>query len=132
MAVKVINYDSPCWGHNCEKYKDVEAFREAVLEICQDKQGEAIPYVFFLRELGIKKSTPRHWKECRPLNLKVLEDAKMYCDESIFKSIKSDPKLVWEYWKLTRLDDEKDIVETPTKEIFLDPDSFGEKEEFKE
>jgi hypothetical protein len=38
----------------------VDQLREEVWKVYQAKQGQVLPYRFFLRELGLKKSTPSH------------------------------------------------------------------------
>ena len=144
VAVKLVNsilrseeriimnnqaYENPCWGHNCEKYTSVDQLRTAVREVYEVKKDQILPYAFFLKELGLKKSTPQHWKTCRPLNLKILEDVETYCEESIFNGIKSKPELVFKYWELTR--HKEDVVEPTKTEELLDTDLFGDSSEFK-
>jgi len=80
-------YEDKCWGHNCERYELVDNLRTEVRKIYEETREQIIAYPFFLMKLGLKRSTPMHWKECRPLNLKILEDVKMHCDYSIFRTI---------------------------------------------
>lgn len=92
------------------------------------KGESAFTYPAFLDKLDILPSTPQHWKTCKPLNLKILETVKAWCDQTIFNSIKNEPKLVFEYWKLTK-DDNKEVTERNT-EKFIEVDSFGDQDEF--
>lgn len=69
-------YEDPCWGHNCEKYTWVDDLRESIGKVYRENEDEVISYGFFLLRLGLKRSTPKHWKKCRPLNLKILEALK--------------------------------------------------------
>lgn len=78
----------------------LDSLRKAVRTVYERRNRDVTPYFVFLRELGLKASTPNHWKECLPLNLKILEDVKTYCEESIFNFIKDDKagrSLVFKY-----------------------------------
>jgi hypothetical protein len=59
----------------------------------------------------------------------VLEVVKMLCDQSIFNSIKNEPKLIFEYWKLTK-DDNKGI-DTFKDEDLPQVETFGDEEELR-
>jgi hypothetical protein len=122
-------YEDPCWGHNCDKYQEPGILHAKVMEIIENRRNDTVfAYVAFLGELGLLPSTPQHWKECKPLNLKVLEVVKMLCDQSIFNSIKNEPKLIFEYWKLTK-DDNKGI-DTFKDEDLPQVETFGDSGEF--
>lgn len=52
----------------------------------------------------------------------------MYCEESIFNSIKGNSQLVFKYWELTREEDKE--VEEDKGEELIDGSSFGDDVEF--
>jgi len=88
---------------------------------------QVIPLNRLLYELGIDHSTLQHWKECKPNNLKIINKARVWCEDTIFHAIQRDPKLVFEYWKLTR---QGETPDTKGKENLLKLEEFGDKGEF--
>lgn len=55
-----LDYESPCYGHNCDKYKEVETLHQEAAKLIEANGREVLPYAFFLREMGLKRSTPQH------------------------------------------------------------------------
>jgi len=71
------------------------------------------PFIKFLRKLRILPSTLEHWKTCKPINLKLIEGVRLFCEETIFDSISGDSKLVLEYMKPIRTN----LVQVETKDV---------------
>jgi len=53
----------------------------------------------------------------------------MYCDQSIFHSIRGNPQLVFKYWEMTRKEDSSEEIEREEK--LVTTDLFGDDTEFK-
>lgn len=59
-----------------------------------------------------------------------MEQVKLMCDESIFDCIGSNPRLIFEYARLTQPPLPKDIAAPEKEEIRVDPLVLGEDTEF--
>jgi len=120
-----------CWGHNCSKYSDALKFWEIIKDIIKEYSDSKIVITFkhLLFVLDIDETTPKHWIKCKPDNLKVLSKARIACDETIYHAISKQPKLLFEYWKLTR---QGGFDESNKEEGLLDPDSFKVEKKFSE
>lgn len=107
-------YEDPCYGHQCDTYKltyTLHAEAERIYSQWKSAKQVAFPFFKFLRDLGITPTTLEHWKTCRPTNLKVMEQVRLFCDVSVLDALSGDPKLMLEGYKLTKKE------EKPTEEV---------------
>lgn len=118
-----MDINNKCWGHNCEKYGDALKLWDVIKNMAQAYNKERIVLTFkhLLFRLDIDETTPLHWNTCKPNNLKVLAKARILCDETIYHAISKEPKLLFEYWKLTR---QGGIDESKKEDSLLDIDTF--------
>lgn len=127
---KQKEYESECWGHRCEYFKETETLHqeiEKVFKKVSDVKG--ITYPTFLWKLRLLGSTPQHWKTCRPTNLKLLEMIKSFCNSTAEKVARKHPSLFIKFWEKTlEFVKEKEIeeIKTETEKEKLDTLIFGQ------
>ena len=130
-------YENACYGHQCDTYKLAYALQEEVERIYHnwDRTKQVFfPYIKFLRLLVIQNvtilleqkgalkilpSTIDHWKTCRPANLRIMEQVKLFCDETMVDYFSDTPRLVFEYFRLTQPPTRIDT--TSTKSFHYEP-----------